>query len=937
MNSNSIWQLKENADLELAATLADNLNISLPTAKLLLQRGISGIDEAKKFLYGNRNDLSLPEELGGIETAVARIKKAITNHEKIVVFGDYDVDGITSVVLMMECLACMDADADYYIPNRFDEGYGLNETAVRELADKGCQLLITVDCGIVSFKEVELAMSMGVDVIITDHHTPSAQVPPAVAVINPKLEGNRNNFDLAGVGVAFKLAQALIGNPDEAYRWLDLVALATVADVVPLQGDNRILVKEGLECIRRSFRPGLQALLSESGLENRPVLNSWHIAFILAPRLNSAGRLDQAQIAVDLLLCQDNEKASEIAKYLCNMNNKRKNIEEMIFKEALLKINNEKDLQRDRVLVLAGEGWHQGVIGIVASRIAEKYHRPTIIISWEGETGKGSGRSQAGFDLFQALEGCRDYLLQYGGHKMAAGLTIKRNDYELFQDSINQIAALTLDDKALLPVRQIDVQLQPEDISDQFYDELCLFEPYGEGNPAPVFLLRNVEIKNHKLVGKNEEHLKFKIEPGGMDCIAFGHPEWAASGLCSCYQDIAFVIDRNEFQGKTNLQLQIKDLRPSFKMLGRASTAVPDRRIDIIKKTLAELNNNRPVIYLYPTYRSLKMHQMFVKSTFTPGRIIELHGRVPQSSRIGQQHALARGECGIYLITMAYYKYFIQKHALPDSLHYSVSLVKQDDKSEVWLDKEKDFDLLLPIVDWSYQEQKTVIYSNRRQTMKMLSDSIKNIMIETGKSARERVDLREIFSNSEAGAFIIDGLFPSIQSSFKNIDELVFADLPFSFYEACLIREQIAADDLKHIVLFTREHLAGNKYYLFRQYPDKEVIKKVLVFLCRLNKNPVTDGISELCMQIGEYIGKAFSTVDLFPVLQILSDLGLCECRKKGSMIEIKCFKSQSLIADVTRSPYYLEGLAEKNAFTRWEHQLSRLWNGNDGTTSYNK
>ncbi|MEN6461581.1 MAG: single-stranded-DNA-specific exonuclease RecJ, partial [Syntrophomonas sp.] len=430
----NIWELKEYDHL-MAEEISQNLGISMAIAILLTQRGIKSTNEAEKFLNGELEDLSDPFAITGITAAVQRIEKAIIAAEKVVIYGDYDVDGICSTVLLKECLTELGGQVDYYVPNRFSEGYGLNSTAVEYLAEQGYDLLVTVDCGIASITETELANHLGMDVIITDHHTPLDLLPMAIAVINPKLDNLPDNINLAGVGVAFALVRALCYgkiSDERVFAWLDLVALATVADIVPMLGDNRILVKYGLKNLQKTSRVGLRALITETGLDGKPLL-SWHIGFILAPRLNAAGRLDNAGISIELLLCDDPQKAGEIAVMLCNLNNERRTIEEAIFKEAVLQVETVGNLEDQPVLVLAGEGWHQGVIGIVASRLADRYNRPIILISWEGNTGKGSGRSTGDFDLYQALHLCRESLLQFGGHRMAAGLSIEKSQFANFK------------------------------------------------------------------------------------------------------------------------------------------------------------------------------------------------------------------------------------------------------------------------------------------------------------------------------------------------------------------------------------------------------------------------------------------------------------------------------------------------------------------------
>jgi single-stranded-DNA-specific exonuclease len=548
------WRLKP-YDRQKAYELTQKLGILPVTARLLTQRGIKNAPEAYQYLYGGLKDLEDPLVLGGMDRAVARINRCIDAREKVMVYGDYDVDGICSMVLLLQALKKLGCQADYYVPDRFSEGYGLNLPAVEEIAQKGYQLLITVDCGISSCEEVETANRLGMDVIITDHHSPSQVLPEAFAVINPKLKARESTKDLAGVGVVFKLVQSLMESramAEDVYEWLDLVALATIADVVPLLGENRIFVKYGLKQMAHTNSLGLKALIKKAGLEGRP-LTPWHIGFILAPRLNSAGRLENADLAVELLLTQDYAQAEELAGSLCQLNQERKSIEDKVFQEAVQQVTGGKEKELPPVLVLAQEAWHPGVLGIVASKIADKYQRPAILISWDGEEGRGSCRSIEGFDIYEALYNCREYLVKFGGHKLAAGLTIKRNSFE---DFINAMCLQGQDHLAVGAGKEqmADLLLDLDEISYRLMDELKMLEPFGEGNPTPRFITKSAEVREPLLVGKNQEH--FKCHIGGIfpGIAFFSGPHLLNSPYNESLHDLVYKLEKKEFNN-ANLDL----------------------------------------------------------------------------------------------------------------------------------------------------------------------------------------------------------------------------------------------------------------------------------------------------------------------------------------------------------------------------------------------
>ncbi|MGE5554393.1 MAG: single-stranded-DNA-specific exonuclease RecJ [Betaproteobacteria bacterium] len=546
--------------------------ISPVLARILARRGYTDPALAWAFLrpegsFGN------PWALRGMKTAVRRIEAALASGELIRVYGDYDVDGVASTALLVEYLQGRGARVDFRLPSRFEEGYGLSPTAVEEAAADGVGLLVTVDCGITAATEVARAAELGLDVVITDHHESPPEPPAAVAVVNPKQPGCSYPFkELAGVGVAFKLVQALAGvsGAEEAAEalapHLDLVALGTIADVVPLIGENRLYAQWGLARLRKAPRLGLDALLRAGGLERKR--GATVVAFGLAPRLNAAGRLGDPTIGVELLLAQDPAKAERLAAELETANRARQALEQQILAEVRSSLEQEGDPLASWTLVAAGEGWHPGVIGIVAQRVVELYHRPTVVISLDGEVGHGSARSITPFNLYDALSACSDLFLKFGGHAMAAGLTLRAEDVPALRERFEAVARGRLTPEDLLPSLRIDACVEAEEVTPELVEELEQLSPFGPGNPSPVLALCGVEIAEERLVGQGERHLKLAVRSPGsaalLDCI--GWRMAACRERLHCHfgpVDLAFAPALEEWRGVRRLQLVLQDVRPS--------------------------------------------------------------------------------------------------------------------------------------------------------------------------------------------------------------------------------------------------------------------------------------------------------------------------------------------------------------------------------------
>ena len=531
------------------------------TAMVLAARGLASPAQAQRYLACHE-PLPSPFEMTDMDLAVGRVRLALSRGEKIAVFGDYDVDGITATCLLTHFLRAQGADCVSYIPGRLEEGYGLNPIAIRQLATEGVQLIITVDCGITAVEEAQLCKQMGMELIITDHHECKDVFPEAVAVVNPhRPNDGYPHMNLSGVGVAFKLAAAISGDQEATLaEYADMVCLGTVADVMPLLGENRVFVARGLELLKHTHRPGVAALMEECGCTPDNISAS-SIGFMLAPRINAAGRIGQIDLAINLFLTEDEEEAKELARGLCELNRQRQAVESEIFQQAVdqLPIGKLPD-----AVVLADERWHQGVVGIVASRIAEEYCCPTFLICLDGDHGKASSRSYGGFNLFGALTTLSPLLESYGGHELAAGFTIHRDQIDAFRQAVCALANEYYDIGGARTVLEADCAVTPELLTIRGIDSLNALEPCGNGCPKPVLVMENVIIERISLVG-NGRHTRLRLRQGyhTLNAIAFGMTPQSASIEPGDAVDVAFIPQVNEFRGERSVQLNIQDIRPS--------------------------------------------------------------------------------------------------------------------------------------------------------------------------------------------------------------------------------------------------------------------------------------------------------------------------------------------------------------------------------------
>ncbi len=564
LQSKARWKIQQNIG-ETAERLATELQIPLLLAKLLAGRGIDSKERAERFLTCEQDQSDDPFLLGGMAEAVERIRGSLDNQEKIRIYGDYDADGVSSTSLMICLLRHLKADFDYYIPHRINEGYGLHAAALEQAAKSGISLIITVDTGISALEQIEVANSLGIDVIVTDHHEPSEQLPAAYAVINPKKPGDAYPFKgLAGVGVALKLAQALIGNVPES--WYELAAIGTIADLMPLTDENRLIVSKGLLQMRNSAFPGLRALFGLAGIDGKAV-NAAHVGFAVAPRINAGGRLENADIAVKLLTTDNEQEAEQLGFDLDQLNKERQRIVEDMAKQAFAQIERDRS-EAQHVLVIAGENWNSGVIGIVASRIMDKYFKPVIVLSIDPQTGeaKGSARSIPAFNIYRALTDSRELLEHYGGHQAAAGMTLKRENIKLLRERLNLLAAQWLVEDDFMPVMEIDLECGLHEVTLEAVEQIERLGPFGMANPLPRFVIRGTKIHELKTIGREKQHLKLALgtedfQNGQIkEALAFGRGDLADLISSTSTLEIVGEMSVNEWNGVRKPQIIIQDI-----------------------------------------------------------------------------------------------------------------------------------------------------------------------------------------------------------------------------------------------------------------------------------------------------------------------------------------------------------------------------------------
>ncbi len=544
--------------------MAGQLGVSGLTARVLAARGFDSTEKARAFMTQSVSGIHDPFLLQDMDKAVAAIRQAIANRQKIAVYGDYDVDGVTATCIMIQYLRKMGADCTYYIPDRLGEGYGLNTAAIKTLYDEGCRLLITVDSGITAEEEAVYARQLGLKLIITDHHECKEELPPAAAVVNPRRLDNAYPFrELAGVGVAFKVICALESHrPIEELlaEYADVVAVGTIADVMPLVGENRIIVSYGLKYLQHTKNDGLRSLMQKLGLDSKPVTSN-SVSFTMAPRINAAGRLGGASSAARMFLTDDPQEAFSLAEHLCNLNHRRQEEEKGIYEQITAHLQAHPELTRGKTMLLWGDGWHNGVIGIVSSRLSDRYGVPCLLVSMTGDVGKGSGRSIKGFNLYAALEKNAHLLEKYGGHELAVGFTVKRENAEALRQALEAYAWETQNEE-VIPSVNVDCVVEPQELTLREVRGLSALEPFGMGNPQPVFLMHDVRIEEITPIS-HDRHIKLHLSRQGRSFYAFVF----GMGAKSCrfvkgdLLDIVFSAEINSYRGSESIQLVIKDVR----------------------------------------------------------------------------------------------------------------------------------------------------------------------------------------------------------------------------------------------------------------------------------------------------------------------------------------------------------------------------------------
>ena len=558
------WEFYDTDD-NVVTEVAKKYNLNKLLATVLVNRNIVEEEQINKFLNPTRSDFHNPLMMPDMEIARDRVLQAIENNEKVIIYGDYDVDGITSTTVLKSFLEERGLHVDSYIPNRLDEGYGLNNEALDKIAAEGYTLMITVDCGISAISEIEYAHTLGIETIVTDHHEPGETLPNAIAVVDAKRKDNKYPCrDLAGVGVVFKLIQAIgqkLNLDEKEYlKYLDIVCVGTISDIVPLVDENRVIAKLGLLLVAQTKNMGLKSILMSSGYKK---IDSYTISFGVAPRINASGRMGHQEQALQLFLSKNVEEVKELTQKLNGYNLKRQEIERGIYDEAKKQIEKE-DLSNKSVLVVAGEGWHHGVIGIVASKITESYFKPTILLSFDDKIGKGSGRSIPGFDLHNALTKCGDTLYKFGGHAMAVGVTVENSKLEEFREELEKIAE-ECHVNELIPIIKIDAELNVSEITREWVDSLRMLEPYGEANQMPIFAFKNLKIDSIRALSEGK-HLKLTLQDNNtiINAIGFNMGELAEEYRIGDKIDVVGALEINSFNGVDSIQINLKDVMKSI-------------------------------------------------------------------------------------------------------------------------------------------------------------------------------------------------------------------------------------------------------------------------------------------------------------------------------------------------------------------------------------
>jgi len=574
------WTQRSLDDPEVVSRLQRGLNdLALPLARTLALRGIMTFEEAKHFFRADRSALHNPEDIRDMPAAADRLAQAIDRDERVLVYGDYDVDGTAATALLTDFLRARGVEASFFVPDRYEDGYGLCQRGLDAAAEQEAALVVALDCGITAHEEATYAQDLGLDLIIADHHTPKDTLPDALAVLDPKRSDDEYPFEeLSGCGLAFKLVQATLAHrgesPDAAFEYLDLLAVSTASDIVPLHGENRVLMAEGLRALQRSTRPGIRALAEAADLDLQDITSTGNIVFTLGPRINAAGRMDHASTAVDLLLAEDFGAAEPLAAELEQLNRKRRSIDDAIEAAAIERAERQITSRSPHALVLYDPDWHLGVIGIVASSVVERFHKPTILLTHNGDEVKGSARSIEGINIYEALADCEDVLTQFGGHDHAAGMSLPADHIEAFRDRFDAAVGERVTPEVLTPTIKVDATVDLDTIGsveDRFWAVLKQFGPFGPSNPKPVFHAQNLDVVSARTVGSDDSHLKFEVRQAdtstgdAFDAIGFGMGDQLSvlqeSQRSGTPVELLFSLEENTWNGRTMLQLKARDIR----------------------------------------------------------------------------------------------------------------------------------------------------------------------------------------------------------------------------------------------------------------------------------------------------------------------------------------------------------------------------------------
>lgn len=861
------WRVKA-PNPALQKILSIELGISNILAQLLINRGIYTVDQASAFLDGELEKLFSPWLMKDMDKAVERILLARSQGERLLVYGDYDVDGITGTSVLVLALRKLGCQVDYFIPLRLEEGYGLNKEALERAVEQGISLVVTVDCGISGAEEVLEAHKLGLDFVITDHHEPPVNLPPAVAVLDPKRPDCSYPFkELAGVGVALKLIQGLYERVGlEQKDWenlLDLVCLGTVADIVPLQGENRILVKHGLNRIAHTKRPGLQALMKVSGVKN-DTISTRELGFGMAPRLNAAGRMGDAAQGVELLLCQDSQLAEQMAEALDKGNQERQQVESKVLTEALAQLEANPGIANSKVLVLASTNWHPGVIGIVASRLVDRFYRPVLMISLEEGKGKGSARSIPGFNLYQAMVSCQDYLEQFGGHAMAAGFSIPEQNIEQFRQAINTLAEEILTEEHLTPNLDLDALVNLNQLSFNTVQELGQLSPYGHCNPGPILGCCQTTVLNCREVGKNGGHLKLRVQEDKviLDGIGFNLASYQEMLATNDTVDMAFVPSINVWNGRSSVQLEVKE----FKEIGDVPPSLTEEAsllTELLAKALC-LPEDKVLESLVP---------VGIRNLLQADNKVE-NGKVLNSAVLGLED---------------YRNY-------PDRLARLMQCLNSENTSVILVESPAEA-----------VQVGTLISSSKcpwRQEVAVYHPLL---------GGTEVVQLAEHLKAGHVKVLVSTGFAPFRQCSF---DQVIFYGLPYHPGEC-----NISLWQAKRLVLLGGQaNMSKAQEYIDALAPERDALGELFKLL-RSKIKPQGSGraeVEELCTVLRKFYPRATdSTLELG--LHIFKELQLIEYEKQGNYYHFKI--NLNVRSDLQRSQTYQWALHTKEECLRFQKQ----------------